>query len=56
MTKRKHLSRSQDIVAEFHFSPLEHALFDEMKNEAELDNLVDSLFSSTDKSVLKALI
>lgn len=50
MTRRRHRPQPRSpsllpkLVAEFHFSPLEHAAFNELDEDIELDHMLDRLF------------
>lgn len=45
----KRRSLREQLVAEFHFSPMEHALFSEIEEDARLDGLLERLFPSENK-------
>lgn len=42
---RRRRTLREQIIAEFHFSPLEHALFAELEEEAEVDAALERLLS-----------
>lgn len=43
-TRRENPSLLPTVIGEFHFSPLEHAAFAELEEDADLDGLLDRLF------------
>jgi hypothetical protein len=43
-TKNTRKNAKHPIIAEFHFSPMEHAFFHEMQEEAEIEHLLDRVF------------
>lgn len=43
-TPRQNPSLIPTVIAEFHFSPLEHAAFAEIEEDLDLDRLVERLF------------
>lgn len=43
-TRKEAVSLLPTVIAEFHFSPLEHAAFSELEEDAALDTLLDQLF------------
>ena len=49
MRKPLKTSKNTSIIPEFHFSPLEHALFEEMQQEAEIEGLLNLLFGDAEK-------
>ena len=43
-TLRENPSILPTVIAEFHFSPIEHAAFSELEADEDLDGLLDRLF------------
>lgn len=43
-TRRENPSILSTVIAEFHFSPLEHAAFSELEADEDLDGLLERLF------------
>lgn len=43
-TRKPAVSLVPTVIPEFHFSPLEHAAFRELEQDADLDALLDRLF------------
>ncbi|MFZ9886835.1 MAG: hypothetical protein ACO3JL_04960 [Myxococcota bacterium] len=46
-----HRAETGPQIAEFHFSPLEHAAFAELQEDVDIDALLERLFADTDRAL-----